>query len=722
MKKIILLILLIVSVVFSVLHFGGIISGDDPPVISDITIVPDLDISRFLPYNITAQITNWPTSSSATVRIENINGNGNTSCWDYYADGTCGSSPIELTMNYDSGSLWESINVYPDYIYPEIYFAPSAITWANAPSNISVRRGSYHMLHFHNPFTMTANQSFWIEFNSVPVNTSTSADMQIYLVEKNHDITYFNSDWRNNAGVELVGTFLRTATFHHTHSANSSHHLVTLSTNADKTVGTKSLDISGDFWVVIYTDAQPANRSWNLRYQTSSLCTNTNRWYVGNISGWTTTYQNGCPDVHIHTARRGTNADNVSATVIAGGSSTTETFSFEPLPNLPPNSTSFITPAVNGSYAGVVPITWDPASDPNGDSLTYNLFLLNSEGATVSTLATGTSSTSYNLSTVGVVANGNYGLKGEVCDGVNPCVEFLLGGIFTVDNTDPIRTISSVVISSNNSNTSYAKAGDEVTIAFVASGSMDAPTVEVYSGGISVVDTISVTNPSGENWEAAFTVGSIDTDGTVEFNISSTELDRDYSATTDSSLVTIDNTAPSNPAYSPSANYYSSSQNVAITSSGSNHIRFTTDGTSPTCSSGNLYSSPINVLSSITIKSVGCDTAGNISGVSEARYDIAVPAPTCSGQKIETTPDLFEIRTTKDSAQIFFTPISGVNNYHLSYSANSNAEEHGLEEVLDSEGVQTLNVKSLEPRTKFYFKIRSHNNCSSSDLSEIFAV
>lgn len=77
--------------------------------------------------------------------------------------------------------------------------------------------------------------------------------MQVYVAGSGHDITYFQNDWRSFADVELVGTINKDSNFNHTHTENSSHHLVALSTNSDETLGTKSLNISNDFWVILYS-------------------------------------------------------------------------------------------------------------------------------------------------------------------------------------------------------------------------------------------------------------------------------------------------------------------------------------------------------------------------------------------------------------------------------------------------------------------------------------
>lgn len=242
-----------VCLILILIYKSDRVSADDPPVITSITIDPLLDVSLFSPYNIYADISNYSSLFQASMVVNGLNGNtGDGDAWDHYADGTPGSNPVNLLMNWQSGNTWKSQNVYPDYIYPEIYFAPSSVTWSNAPSDVNTRRNNYTLMHFDNPFTMVSEMSFWIEFNAVPVSTVNSADLLVYLVEKGKTVNFFNSDWRGSADVELVGTINKNTSFHHTHSVNSSHHLVALSTNADGTVGTKSLDISDDFWIILY--------------------------------------------------------------------------------------------------------------------------------------------------------------------------------------------------------------------------------------------------------------------------------------------------------------------------------------------------------------------------------------------------------------------------------------------------------------------------------------
>ena len=77
------------------------------------------------------------------------------------------------------------------------------------------------------------------------------------------------------------------------------------------------------------------------------------------------------------------------------------------------------------------------------------------------------------------------------------------------------------------------------------------------------------------------------------------------------------------PVASPSAGTYDSAQSVTLTASGATSIYYTTDGvTIPTCSTGNLYSSPISVGSSLEIQAISCYPNNASSTVASYLYAI----------------------------------------------------------------------------------------------------
>jgi len=85
--------------------------------ISNIDITPDLDISLFNSYTITADVSDYDTGDPVTLDLKAVNGDGED-CWRYYADGTCNSSILNFDMTYDSGTTWKKTTIRPDHIYP----------------------------------------------------------------------------------------------------------------------------------------------------------------------------------------------------------------------------------------------------------------------------------------------------------------------------------------------------------------------------------------------------------------------------------------------------------------------------------------------------------------------------------------------------------------------------------------------------------------------------
>jgi chitinase len=85
-----------------------------------------------------------------------------------------------------------------------------------------------------------------------------------------------------------------------------------------------------------------------------------------------------------------------------------------------------------------------------------------------------------------------------------------------------------------------------------------------------------------------------------------------------SSVVTV-----ATPVFSPGGASYSSAQNVSITTTtGGASIRYTLDGSTPTSTTGTLYSGPVNISSTATLKAVAFESGMNTSAVASATYTI----------------------------------------------------------------------------------------------------
>ena len=90
------------------------------------------------------------------------------------------------------------------------------------------------------------------------------------------------------------------------------------------------------------------------------------------------------------------------------------------------------------------------------------------------------------------------------------------------------------------------------------------------------------------------------------------------------------------PSANPGAGTYTSPQSVTLSADGALNIRYTSDGSPPSCSgdgSGIVFSSPIDVSSSLTIQAVSCYSGNDSPGVVSFAYiiDTSVPAPSGGG-------------------------------------------------------------------------------------------
>jgi len=84
------------------------------------------------------------------------------------------------------------------------------------------------------------------------------------------------------------------------------------------------------------------------------------------------------------------------------------------------------------------------------------------------------------------------------------------------------------------------------------------------------------------------------------------------------------------PTASPVAGVYEATQTVALTSEGAMEIRYTFDGTDPTCSSIK-YESTIEVADSQVIQALSCYANGQTSEVASFAYGISPASPVVTG-------------------------------------------------------------------------------------------
>ncbi|QEP44468.1 hypothetical protein D5085_15820 [Ectothiorhodospiraceae bacterium BW-2] len=226
-----------------------------------------------------------------------------------------------------------------------------------------------------------------------------------------------------------------------------------------------------------------------------------------------------------------------------------------------------------------------------------------------------------------------------------------------VDTTAPILTDMS--IASNNSNNTQAKVGDTVTLSFTTDGSHSGTPIVTLGG-----NGVTVTNTSGNTYTASYTLQAGDTEGAVSFTIDANDAAGNamtqVTATTDSSSVSFDETAPALTAVSIA----SDNSDTALAKTGDTvTLSFTTDGShsgtptvtlggnsvTATNTSGNTYTASYTLQAgdiegtlSFTIDAV--DAAGN------AMTQVTATTDSSSVSFDETAPALTAVSIASDNS------------------------------------------------------------------------
>jgi DNA-binding transcriptional regulator GbsR (MarR family) len=164
--------------------------------------------------------------------------------------------------------------------------------------------------------------------------------------------------------------------------------------------------------------------------------------------------------------------------------------------------------------------------------------------------------------------------------------------------------------------------------------------------------------------------------------------------------------AVATPTFTPPAGNYSSTQSVTIgTTTPGASIRYTTDGSTPTSTVGTVYSGPVSVNSSLTLKAIAYETGMTDSTVASGNYTIQVATPTFAPPAgsygstqmvtISTTTAGASIRYTTDGStpsSTVGTVYSGPVSVNSSLTLKAIAYETGMTDSTVASGNYTIQV------------------------------
>ncbi|MCE9612865.1 MAG: chitobiase/beta-hexosaminidase C-terminal domain-containing protein [Lentisphaerae bacterium] len=135
------------------------------------------------------------------------------------------------------------------------------------------------------------------------------------------------------------------------------------------------------------------------------------------------------------------------------------------------------------------------------------------------------------------------------------------------------------------------------------------------------------------------------------------------------------------PTFTPAAGTYNTPQSVTISSAtpGGATIRYTTDGSDPTSGTGTLYSGPVDVTATTTLKAIAYNGSAPDSAVASGAFTIAAATPTISpgsGEFVGSLPVTLTCATL--GASIYYTtdnstPTAGSTLYSTPFSLSADA-------------------------------------------------
>lgn len=366
-------------------------------------------------------------------------------------------------------------------------------------------------------------------------------------------------------------------------------------------------------------------------YQGATLLGNTTQ-ATYNVSGLTATTS------YTFTIKAKDSTGNIST-----GVSVTQTTTSVADTTAPANVTNLVTSNITATGTT---LTWTAST--SSDTVGYDIY----NGATLITTVTGTT---YNAT--GLTQGTAYTFTVKAKDGAgNIATGTSVNVTTTVPDTTPPNPVTSLAIGTVTSNS--------VPVTWTLSSSNDVVNYEVaYSsdGGNQYTVASALVNASstaytvdGLNPSTAYIIRVVAIDGAGN---------RSTPVTVNATTSAAADTTPPTVTASPAGGTYSATQTVTLSSNETATIYYTLDGTVPTVGSS-VYSSPISVTATETIKYLVVDTAGNqTTGSAIYTIDTVAPDPVTSLTVGTVTSNSIPVTWTAPTA-------SDVSKYEVAYSSD----------------------------------------------------
>lgn len=326
----------------------------------------------------------------------------------------------------------------------------------------------------HNTSTITSLASY---FKIQLLNVSNSSAYGFYEVMLNItsgsetplSVYYCNSTYTSGAVVSSsncvqFGTISTPNTYNHTHSVNSSHHLIPFSISGGNISTVKVTSLS--YFLIRGVNAHTITLyglNGSSYYSRPNVLERTG----GGGGSWTDISTTLMPDSHLHQF-----SSDSTLYYYAQGNNTNDGILYNSsilydvldLGGLPPNAPSIHNPVDNGLYSGIININYTLGASPMGLDVNYsNITLLNYPAHTFNLTITANNSILTNYSWNSTLAtDGSYTIRVWNCDTTMRCSFSEVDNV-TIDNTKPSITITSPAVNYTYYNTHIVPVTGNIT-------------------------------------------------------------------------------------------------------------------------------------------------------------------------------------------------------------------------------------------------------------------
>ena len=250
--------------------------------------------------------------------------------------------------------------------------------------------------------------------------------------------------------------------------------------------------------------------------------------------------------------------------------------------------------------------------------------------------------------------------------------------VISIDTTAPIVTPSILTGTYTSTQSVTLSVNESATIYYTLDGSTPTTSSTVYTAPISITNTTTLKYFAKD----------------LANNISSVQT-QTYTIDTTPPVITIN----------PAAGIYNSTKLVTLSANETATIYYTTDGSTPTQSS-TVYSTPLSISATTTLKYFGKDTAGNISNTQTALFTIDTVAPDPVTSLTSGT-----ILSTSVVINWVLSGSSDVANYEVAYSTDGS--NYTVASSLINSSVTSYTVNGLNMSTTYIIRVIAIDNAGN---------